>query len=125
MNEKHTQIFPFFFFLRFIDCEKSLENIPSNVYESVCGSEISDYLGNHRIPSNSQDYTNNKSFSSVSNGKSNFNFIYFVIYFLCKRQIEREGETFYRKLLCGTFFLCCKFVNHLHCCCCSHMKAKI
>ena len=51
------------------DCEKSLENVPTNVYESVCGSEISDFLGNQRSTPNSQSYTNNKPFSSITNGK--------------------------------------------------------
>lgn len=52
---------------RIPDCEKSLEN----VYESVCGSEISDFLGNQRTTPNSQNYTaaNAKPFSSVTNGK--------------------------------------------------------
>ncbi|XP_055324071.1 ETS-like protein pointed isoform X2 [Sitodiplosis mosellana] len=50
------------------DCEKSLENVPTNVYESVCGSEISDFLGNQRTTPNSQSYTNNKPFSSITNG---------------------------------------------------------
>lgn len=51
------------------DCEKSLENVPTNVYESVCGSEISDFLGNQRSTPNSQSYTNSKPFSSITNGK--------------------------------------------------------
>lgn len=59
----------FFVVVVFIaDCEKSLENVPTNVYESVCGSEISDFLGNQRTTPNSQSYTN-KSFSSITNGK--------------------------------------------------------
>lgn len=54
----------------FPDCEKSLENVPTNVYESVCGSEISEFLGNQRTTPNSQSYTtNNKPFSSITNGK--------------------------------------------------------
>lgn len=60
---------------RISDCEKSLEN----VYESVCGSEISDFLGNQRTTPNSQNYTaaNAKPFSSVTNGKYLGIFFYF------------------------------------------------
>lgn len=53
----------------FPDCEKSLENVPSNVYDSVCGTEISEYIGNQRLQSNSQDYSTDKSYSSIPNGK--------------------------------------------------------
>ncbi|XP_037028262.1 ETS-like protein pointed isoform X2 [Bradysia coprophila] len=48
------------------DCEKSLENVPSTVYGStVCGPEISDYLGHQRLASNQHDF-NEKSFSVPS-----------------------------------------------------------
>ncbi|XP_031620965.1 ETS-like protein pointed isoform X2 [Contarinia nasturtii] len=50
------------------DCEKSLENVPTNVYESVCGPELSDFLGTQRTTPNSQNYTNNKPFASITNG---------------------------------------------------------
>lgn len=64
-----------------------MENIPTSVYEhSVCNSEISDlsngYIstnGNSRIshpqPTNQQDYTTEKGFSSASSGESNQFFI--------------------------------------------------
>lgn len=66
------------------DCEKSLENVPTNVYESVCGSEISDFLGNQRTTPNSQNYTNSKSFSSLTNGKSII-FLFLGWYQYCDR----------------------------------------
>lgn len=66
----------FFPFSTFTDCEKSLENVPSNVYESVCGPEIAEYLGNQRLSSNPQDYTTDKNYASISNGEYNQWFLF-------------------------------------------------
>lgn len=74
-----------------LDCEKSLENVPTNVYESVCGSEISDFLGNQRTTPNSQSYTaaNTKPFSSITNGKY-LDFDFFLLSPLFRTERERE-----------------------------------
>lgn len=75
-------------FSLFADCEKTLENIPSNVYESsVCGTEISDYLGNQRLSSNPQDYSNNKNFSPLSNGKCSVIYQFMFIDFKAQHKI--------------------------------------
>lgn len=54
------------FEILFTDCEKSLENVPSHVYDSVCGPDISEFLGNQRLSSNQQDFANEKNFSVPS-----------------------------------------------------------
>ena len=66
----------------FADCEKSLENVPLNVYESVCGQDIADYLGNNQrlachttTNQQQQDYTNEKNFL-VPGGECFFNDIF-------------------------------------------------
>lgn len=56
----------FYYFFYSTDCEKTIDNEPTNVYnESMCGTDLSDYLGNQRLAPNSmtQDFSTEKNYS--------------------------------------------------------------
>jgi hypothetical protein len=60
------KINPFSFLIT--DCEKTLENIPSNsVYDdSGCGQDLGDYIGNQRLSNHlQQDYLHEKNNYSI------------------------------------------------------------
>lgn len=76
-----------------IDCEKSLENITANAYDSTCGTEISDYLNNQRISPNAQEYPSTKTFPAVPNGKSSICiFFYFGSEFQATNCFQNEKK---------------------------------